>query len=172
MQRLFFVLQRDFRAVLGAGSGILAGVLRPFYGIGVLIDVFDVLDLVNDEFVVAAPGEGAAVFPIVELDETAALAHQQLRHFLVVHREVKFVGLQAGTGTADRTFGGEAGLDETAFVGLENDALADDEIEFAGFRSLSEYKIKMEIENSGSGQNADDAEPDDDFFQQVHVRYK
>ena len=134
----------------------------------VLVDVLDVFDFVYDKFVVAAPGEFAPEFAVVELDEATALAHQQFSDFLVVDGEIEFVGLKTGSRAGYRSLRGEAGLDEASLIGLENDAFLDDEIEFAGLGSFAENKVKMEIECSGSNQNADDANPKDDFFHDSH----
>lgn len=114
----------------------------------------------DDEFAVAAPGEGAHVADPFQFDVLAGAAHQRVGHPLTGDGELELIGAQRPVGVGG---GLETALYHLALVGLENDSLALEIIDVAGIDARTIHEEEMEEDKEPQGYNDNCRDDEDDF---------
>ena len=82
-------------------------------------------------------------------------AHQGIRHGLVVAGELEHVGTHVGVGDTDVRPAAETGLDEAAFISLENITLQGELVKFSCLHSVPEHEVELEETECCQGDNED-----------------
>lgn len=103
-------------------------------------------DAIDHEFRESPPGKRSEILLVVEFDIFAAQQHQLAGERFVFDGKFEFVGLdRAGR------FGPDAGLNQLAFVGFEDEPFINDIVQFSAFDALAENEEEADVEEYGQG---------------------
>ena len=121
--------------------------------------------------VVAPPGEAAEVFLVMQFDPLAGAAEEGVGDGRVIHAEFEDIGLDGAGILGVGALVAVSGLDQAAFVGLEDLTFVGELIQFAGLIAVTENIEETDVAECGSTKNEDQERPPEDFFSYRHNVY-